>query len=253
MRTTTARIASIATLAAFALAGCGSAAEETPAAEQPSQSDSGGAAGNADEETASADPADIVGDIIDDDGSFSITDEPLSAHPATGGTYSIIMDATTEDHEEVAWLEQYREDVGGEPVSYVVADIDNRDGTESLELSSIYVYDVDGNEYECESPEWYVDENWRPVWLYGSTDEDAYTTADGEPMDYDTAEELEKRAGEFEYASGASELQKSTDVALCPDLLPERATGVEVWPLGIVGEPLWALPESLDDLDGMDG
>src|SRR5690625_7528860 len=41
---------------------------------------------------------------------------------------TMTMDAQTEDDDEIAWLEQYRGDVGAEPVTYVLSDVDNRDG-----------------------------------------------------------------------------------------------------------------------------
>lgn len=255
MRTTIARFAPLAAIAALTLTGCGGtadkAAETTPATTE--QSDAGG---STDGQAEAADPVQASDggdtafeDVYDEDFAFSLTDEPLVVFPETGGKISLTMDAGTDAHEEVEWLEQYRTDAGADPVSYIVADVDNRDGTESLGADSVYVYDAAGTEYECEAPEWYVKENWQPVWLYVASDEDAYETAGGQPMEYEAGEELSRRADGYEFTKGASPLEHSSAVSICPDGLPERATGVEVWPGGIVLDPTYALPESITEMD----
>lgn len=253
MRTTTARIAALVALAGFALAGCGPAQDDAPA-EAPAvsaPSDSGGDDAPSATSDQGGDAVDMtLGGTYDKDFTFSLTKEPLVALPETGGTITLTMDAQPDDHEEVAWLEQYRQDVGGDPVAYIVSDIDNRDGEERLDGSSVYVYDLEGTEYECEAPEWFVDENWEPVWLYVSTDKDEYESADGDPMEYAKAEELSDRASSHEWTSGASPLARGTSVAICPDGLPDRATGVQVMPGGIVLDPVLALPETVSGMDG---
>ena len=58
----------------------------------------------------------IVENLEDESGAFSLTDEPFFASTVTGAQITMTMDAQPDASEEIAWLEQYREDVGGERV-----------------------------------------------------------------------------------------------------------------------------------------
>lgn len=182
--------------------------------------------------------------------SFSLTDEPLFASTSTGAQITMTVDAQPSDDDEIAWLEQYREDAGGEPVTYILSDVDNRDGSDLVNMYNISFYDEDGLEWACGSPDEFVSEVWEPVWLYVSTDKDEYESADGEPMDYDEAEELSRRVNEHDFSAGVSPFERATMVSICPTGLPERAVTVEVMPRGIVEEPVYAMPESYMGEDG---
>lgn len=218
---------------AFLLAGCAGTDESAPQQDDTQQS-----------------AADIDDAAEDEDYTFSLTDEPLFTSTDTGAQLTMTVGAQPGDDEEVAWLEEYREDAGAEPVAYVVTDVDNRDGSELINMYSITFYDEEGNASTCEGPDTFVDETWEPVWLYGSTDKDEYESAGGEPMDYDEAEELSRRANEHEYSTGVSPHERATMVSICPGELPERAVAVEVMPRGIVAEPVYATPESYMGEDG---
>lgn len=192
----------------------------------------------------------IVENPEDDPGAFSLTDEPFFASTVTGAQITMTMDAQRDVSEEIAWLEQYREDAGGEPVSYILSDVDNRDGSEPINMYNISVYDEEGLEWACGSADTYVDEAWAPVWLYGSTDQDEYESADGEPMDYGTADELDRRANEHEYVTGVSPFERATMVSVCAAELPATAVAVEVMPQGIMQDPIYATPVSYMGEDG---
>lgn len=220
---------------AVLLAGC--AGSDEPAAQQDDPQNK--------QSAADADPVED-----EEDYTFSITDEPLFASTSTGAQITMTVDAQPSDDDEIAWLEQYREDVGGEPVTYVLSDVDNRDGSDLVNMYNISFYDEEGLEWACGSPDEFVDEAWEPVWLYGSTDKDEYESADGEPMDYDEAEELSRRANEHEFSAGVSPFERATMVSICPTVLPESAVAVEVMPRGIVEEPVYAMPESYMGEDG---
>lgn len=168
----------------------------------------------------------------------------------TGAQITMAMDGQPGDSEEIAWLEQYREDVGGVPVSYVLSDVDNRDGSELIDMYTISVYDEEGLEWACGSGGHYVDEVRAPVWMYGSTDRDEYELADGGPMDYDNATELDRRANEREYVAGVSPSERATMVSVCAAELPATAVAVEVMPAGIIQDPIYATPESSMGEDG---
>jgi hypothetical protein len=193
---------------------------------------------------------DTVENPEDENWAFSLTDEPFFASTVTGAQITMTMDAQSGDSEEIAWLEQYREDVGGAPVSYVLSDVDNRDGSELINMYNISVYDEEGLEWACGSAGNYVDEVWAPVWMYGSTDRDEYESADGEPMDYEKATELDSRANEHEYVTGVSPFERATMVSVCAAELPETAVAVEVMPAGIIQDPIYATPESYMGEDG---
>lgn len=219
---------------AILLAGCAGSDEPAPEADAPSEQEAG-------------DPTEA---IEEDDGTFSLTDEPLFASTSTGAQITMTIGAQPDDNDEIAWLEQYREDAGGDPVTYILSDVDNRDGSDLVNMYNISVYDEEGLEWACGDAETFVNEAWEPVWLYGSTDKDEYESAAGEPMDYDEAEELSRRANEHEFSAGVSPFERAAMVSVCPSELPERATAVEVMPRGMVEEPVYAMPESYMGEDG---
>lgn len=219
---------------AILVAGCASSNEPAPEGEAPAEQETG-------------DPTETV---EEDDATFSLIDEPLFASTSTGAQITMTVGAQPSDDDEIAWLEQYRADVGGDPVTYILSDVDNRDGSELVNMYNISVYDEEGLEWACGDAETFVDEAWEPVWLYGSTDKDEYESASGEPMDYDEAEELSRRANEREFSAGVSPFERAAMVSVCPTVLPERAVAVEVMPGGIVLDPVYAMPESYMGEDG---
>ena len=255
--TRTARAAALAAAATLLLAACGGSSE--PAAGPAETTTATGTEDAAEETTDESDSWPIVededGNVVENPEdepaeTFSLREEPFFASTATGAAITMTMDAQPDSSEEIAWLEQYRQDAGGEPVTYILSDVDNRDGSEPINMYNISVYDEEGLEWACGSPDEYLDEVWRPEWLYISTDEDEYESADGEPMDYDVAKELDDRASEHEYVHGVSPFERASMVSICAAKLPETAVAVEVMPQGIMQDPIYATPESYMGEDG---
>lgn len=116
----------------------------------------------------------------------------------------------------VAELEEYRERAGGEPVTYMSVDVDNREGTENINMYQVAVYDAAGNEYLFEGADKAVD-----IWqsnLDEAGDDEGY------------------RDGTELYNSyinqGAPPHQRSTMI-LVGDELPDEFTAVTAMPRGV--------------------
>ena len=66
---------------------------------------------------------------------------------ASQGTHITFELPTDPAHESLQSIEEYREALDLEPVTYIVAEVDNRQGDSPVTLADIYVYDPDGTEY----------------------------------------------------------------------------------------------------------
>src|SRR5690625_1794317 len=84
------------------------------------------------------------------------TEKP-DVETAGHGTYRVHAMSGTEiefelptpaDHEDLAAIEQYRQEAEIEPVTYIIVDVDNRQGTDTAQMNTVAVYDTEGNEYE---------------------------------------------------------------------------------------------------------
>lgn len=94
----------------------------------------------------------------------SATTEPTEAAiDAMGpGTYMFDTGTGTTGTIEIpgaapADLEDLRTQAGGEPVTYLAVNVDNRDGAESFDVYTVTIYDNDGTAYEFQSASDYVD------------------------------------------------------------------------------------------------
>ena len=163
--TRTARAAAIAAAATLLLAACvgnsGPATETTPAAEVDVEA-------SAEETTDESDSWPIV---EDEDGNVveNPEDQPVVAEfdgeeyeldldaledskmPTTATYYLEGMTGVTAIAEIGAdgpeQLEEMRQLVGAEPVTYIRIDVDNREGTDEISMYEWFMYDADGNEY----------------------------------------------------------------------------------------------------------
>lgn len=241
------------------LASCGTTDEPAPAEDTGAiedkaieASDAGGEEKSSAEIQAEHAEDFPEGEDMDDSAAvtFPLTEEPFFASTMTGALITMTMDAQAESNEEIAWLEQYRQDAGGDPVSYILSDVDNRDGSEPINMYSTTMYDQDGKSYECEMAIDYAEENWQPVWLYGSTDVDEYESATGEPMEHSVGDELDRRINEHEVDDTVDPFEAGAIVSICPETLPEEVTAVEVMPGGIFIDKTYATPESYMGEDG---
>lgn len=77
--------------------------------------------------------------------------------PMPQGTFELITDEGTKftfdlptpaSDPRVADIEAFRKKAETAPVSYIVADVDNRQGEESVNMYSVSVFDPDGKKYE---------------------------------------------------------------------------------------------------------
>lgn len=132
-------------------------------------------------------------------------------------------------------IEEFRTEMGIDPVTYVVADVDNREGTGPINMYAISVFDEDGNEYEFQKLEMAMYE-WTPVWTFDDeTYEDEFYLPDDTPI----TEEEYSRLSDMEYEI-TDNLTTSVDPAgrdsiilvYEGDDLPTEFTRVAVWPNG---------------------
>ena len=151
--------------------------------------------------------------------------EPES-ETAGHGTYRVHAISGTElefqlpadlDHEAVTELETLREDLGLEPVTYITADIDNRQGDTLAALPQISIFDEDGTEYEFHALPYSLPE-WEPEY----DDSDHYWDT------YDRLNELEDQHHDTASPAGVG----STILIYQGDDLPTQFTRVATYPNG---------------------
>jgi len=148
------------------------------------------------------------------------------AQTAGHGTYRVHATSGTElefqlpadtSHEAVTEIDALREELGIEPVTYITADIDNRQGDTLAALPQINVYDADGTEYEFKSLPYSLPE-WEPEY----DDSDHYWDT------YDRLKELEDQYDDAASPAGVG----STVLIYQGDNLPTQFTRVATYPNG---------------------
>ena len=153
-------------------------------------------------------------------------DEEPEAQTAGHGTYRVHAVSGTElefelpadlDHEAVTELEALREDLDIEPVTYITAEIDNRQGDTLAALPQISVFDEAGTEYEFKALPYALPE-WEPEY----DDSDHYWDT------YDQLNELEDQYHDTASPAGVG----STVLIYQGDDLPDQFTRVATWPNG---------------------
>lgn len=82
-----------------------------------------------------------------------------SLSTADGGKVRFQLPTPT-THQLVAPLESYRTATGGAPVTYLVADVDNRKGAQNIGMASVAVFDPDGKKIEF-TPAWKAVGDWQ--------------------------------------------------------------------------------------------
>lgn len=130
----------------------------------------------------------------------------------------------------VAKLEEFRDKAGGAPVTYLVASVDNRQGTEPVKIYMVAVFDEEGRQYTFSTVADALD-SWKP-----SFDSDyKYKLPDGTVLDDAAGDELSRSAtdlnnenlGDVDPAERATVVLASTDVDL-----PDEFSRVAVQPSG---------------------
>lgn len=139
--------------------------------------------------------------------------------------------------EELAAIEEYREDVSADPVTYLIADVDNRDGTDSINMYQVTAFDQDGTSYEFSGISEYISD------IAPSTDWDSedgsYLLPDGTRLPREQGFDLYNQSIDLhnEHLHGASPAERKTMILVHEgDDLPDEFTRVAVWPNGAFEE-----------------
>lgn len=125
--------------------------------------------------------------------------------------------------EPVAEFESLRNLVKGEPVTYLTGTVDNRDGTEAVNMYSVRIYTPEGEELEYKTADTYADElrNMLP--------------ADAPSDTYNRFIDASNKHQVF------IDPKEKNDFVLVGPAIPEEFTGVTVYPTGAF-DPVDARP-----------
>ncbi|MEI2278994.1 hypothetical protein OHC50_16135 [Paenarthrobacter ilicis] len=156
----------------------------------------------------------------------------------TGGIVRFTLPTPASDP-AVADIEAFRKKTGAAPVSYIVADVDNRNGIDSINMYRVSAYDADGKEYSFARAATIV-ADWRPS--FGS--DYLYHMPDGSTLDEATGTALYNEGVRLNNAIDiiASPAQRANLVLISKSTsLPKQFTRVAVNPNGM-GNPIEAVP-----------
>ncbi|WP_017793440.1 LptM family lipoprotein [Leucobacter salsicius] len=169
---------------------------------------------------------------------------PFELTSLSGAEISFELPSPAND-ENLAEIEQFRTDTGGSPVSYIVLQVDNRNGTEPVALENVTAFDADGNKYEFSSIIDFIDE-WSP---YYSEDYE-YVLPDGTTLPEDEGDELQRRGVDI-YNSNLGEVavaENATIILASPEVeLPGEFTRVTVFPDAFATDGEDATPAGSND------
>jgi hypothetical protein len=139
----------------------------------------------------------------------------------------------------LAKLEAFRKKAGGKPVSYIVADVDNRNGTEPVNMYQINAFDKEGREYTFGAVTDVLD-TWKPTYR----NDYEYKLPDGRVVDQATGSALSREGTELHNSNliGADVAERAKIILATTDVdLPDGFTRVSVQPSG-AGEGEDAVP-----------
>lgn len=134
--------------------------------------------------------------------------------------------------EEIQEIEEYRQATGADPVTYITADVDNRDGETLINMHQIEVFDAEGNNYEFNGASQFLNE-WSPTF----TEDYEYILPNGDELSEEEGSELSSRGTELhnEHLDGVDVAGRGTIVLVYDgDDLPDEFTRVAVQPSGMV-------------------
>jgi len=134
----------------------------------------------------------------------------------------------------VAAIEAYRVKIGAAPVSYLVAEVDNRGGTAPVDLYAVSASDAEGRQFTFSTVADVI-HSWGPTYSYDFK----WRMGDGRAVDEAVGTELKREAGDLsnstinkvDSAGRATIVLASTDVEL-----PAKFADVTVQPSGMGGE-----------------
>lgn len=185
-----------------------------------------------DEADESFDPSEMG---LEADGTMRLDDEDFLFQTESGAEVRLNIGATPEDDEIIASLESVRETVQGDSVTYIVADVDNRNGVDLINMYNLAMYDADGVEYQFSPADTYGDENWNPSSIYPDDGDVYFESADGSKK----MTEAEGREIQHEWfdlidklETGVNPSQRATMIMVGPADLPDSVSTVQVEPSG---------------------
>lgn len=114
---------------------------------------------------------------------------------ASGAEISLLLPAPHTDMAVTA-IEAYRVKAGADPVSYLVADVDNRNGSIPVDMYMVNVADDQGRQLTF-SRVTDVIQSWGPTFSYDFK----WTMGDGTPVDEGTGAELKREATALQEAN----------------------------------------------------
>ncbi|PTT66829.1 hypothetical protein, partial [Arthrobacter sp. HMWF013] len=144
----------------------------------------------------------------------------------------------------VADLEAYRVKVNGAPVSYLVADVDNRKGTERVNMYQVSAFNQEGRQYTFSTVTDAID-IWKPSYQADGTylmpNGEVLSDAAGAPLSSEATDLYNANIDDADVAERTTIILASTDTDL-----PDKFTRVSVLPSGGMGmgEDEEAQPES---------
>ena len=127
-------------------------------------------------------------------------------------------------------IEAYRVKTGGAPVSYLVAEVDNRKGTELVNMYQVNVFDAEGTEYTFGDVAQTIS-----AWKLSYTSDYKYVTAAGKVLDDATGSALSSEGTELHNAHiGDADVAEKATLVLVSEAttLPSEFTRVSVQPSG---------------------
>ncbi|TLM85811.1 hypothetical protein [Pseudarthrobacter sp. NamE5] len=165
---------------------------------------------------------------------------PASPAPAQAGSYRLTTVSGAEisftlptpaSHPALEAIEAYRGKIGADPVSYVVAQVDNRKGTAPVDMYMVSASDDQGREVSF-SRVTDVIQSWGPTYSYDFK----WTMGDGTPIDEAVGAELRREATGLQSANAdVAEAGEQTHIVLASAEaeLPAKVTRVTVQPSGM--------------------
>lgn len=214
-------ITTLITVLALSLAGCSSPA--------PSQDGPTG-----DSASVSATPSVTVIPTALPAGKFKLVTK-------SGAEITFTLPTPTTDP-AVADIEAFRTETGGAPVSYLVADVDNRKGTERVNMYRVFAFDAEGRQYTFTTVTDALDA-WKPTYR----NDYEYKLPNGTVIDQAMGSALNRRATELYNANiDDADVSERTRIILASTdaELPTEFTRVAVLPSGGMGKEEEARPAS---------
>ena len=182
------------------------------------------------------DEADVDDDFDPMDGMGIMEAGEYEVYSMDGAHITFDLPGDPED-DAVQEIEQYRQDVQAEPVTYIIADVDNREGTDSVDLYQVAVFDEDGNKYEFSEVSNYISDIAPETDWEG--DDDTYLLPNGDRLSQEEGADLRHQKVDLhnEYLYGASAGERKTLIRVYEgDDLPDEFTRVAVMPNGAFEE-----------------